>query len=206
MRRSPTFDDSEMKELTDNLAGPDRFDGFRKPFTEIRTAVVDDVQMKKECIATVREFHEKELDLKFADAKLEERCSLALRFYDRVKESMGIDAEISFVDMPRNKLGGYDMDTNSITLNRRCLESDDCEELLNTILHEARHAFQGKCISSPDSVTVNRRIIDVWDYNFAHYIRPEFDHEAYENQEIEKDANYFADSVMRKGTDANYYV
>ena len=38
------------------------------------------------------------------------------------------------------------------------------------------------------------------------HIKPEFDHEAYENQEIEKDANYFADSVMKKGTDAYYYV
>ena len=26
----------------------------------------------------------------------------------------------------------------------------------------------------------------------------------YENQEIEKDANYFADSVMKKGINSNY--
>ena len=32
----------------------------------------------------------------------------------------------------------------------------------------------------------------------------EFDFEAYENQEIEKDANYFADSVMRKGEEYLY--
>ena len=37
-----------------------------------------------------------------------------------------------------------------------------------------------------------------------HYISPEFDFEAYENQEIEKDANYFADSVMKKGTNLIY--
>ena len=36
------------------------------------------------------------------------------------------------------------------------------------------------------------------------YISPCHDFEAYENQEIEKDANYYADSVMKKGMDLNY--
>ena len=76
--------------------------------------------------------------------------------------------------------------------------------MLNTILHESRHAFQNKCIINPDSVTVKNNIIDVWKDNFDNYISPIFDFEAYENQEIEKDANYYADSVMKKGTDLYY--
>lgn len=186
--------------------GLERFDSFRKPFSEFGNPKIDDVQMKKECIGSVREFYQNELDIKYADSGLESRCEIATNFYNEVKKSMGINADISFADMPSNKLGGYDPVTNSIELNRSYLEYDDCSDLLNTILHESRHAFQAKCITSPDSVTVNKKIIDVWGYNFDHYIKPEFDHEAYENQEIEKDANYFADSVMKKGTDAYYYV
>ena len=51
---------------------------------------------------------------------------------------------------------------------------------------------------------VKDNIIDVWKDNFDNYIRPDEDFEAYENQEIEKDANYFADSVMKKGTNPYY--
>lgn len=103
------------------------------------------------------------------------------------------------------ELGGYNPYTNKIELNANYLENPNCEGLLNTILHESRHAFQNKCVEMPDTVTVKNNIIDVWKDNFDNYIKPEYDFEAYENQEIEKDANYFADSVMRKGIDAFTY-
>lgn len=166
--------------------------------------VIDDVEMKKECIGVVKDFYGKELDLTFADNGLEGRCKIASDFYKDVKQSMGIDAELSFVSKSPNDLGGYNPRTNCIELNSNYLEKSDCEDLLNTILHESRHAFQGKCIKSPDSVTVKNNVIDVWKDNFQNYISPCHDFEAYENQEIEKDANYYADSVMKKGMDVNY--
>ncbi len=166
--------------------------------------VIDDVEMKKECIGIVKDFYGKELDLTFADNGLEGRCKIASDFYKDVKQSMGIDAELSFVSKSPNDLGGYNPRTNCIELNSNYLEKSDCEDLLNTILHESRHAFQGKCIKSPDSVTVKNNVIDVWKDNFQNYISPCHDFEAYENQEIEKDANYYADSVMKKGMDVNY--
>lgn len=166
--------------------------------------VIDDVEMKKECIGIVKDFYGKELDLTFADNGLEVRCKIASDFYKDVKQSMGIDAELSFVSKSPNDLGGYNPRTNCIELNSNYLEKSDCEDLLNTILHESRHAFQGKCIKSPDSVTVKNNVIDVWKDNFQNYISPCHDFEAYENQEIEKDANYYADSVMKKGMDVNY--
>ena len=166
--------------------------------------VIDDVEMKKECIGIVKEFYGKELDLSFADTGLEGRCEIATNFYKEVKQSMGIDAELSFVQKLPNDLGGYNPKTNCIELNSNYLEKTDCEGLLNTILHESRHAFQGKCIQNPESVTVKNNVIDVWKDNFQNYISPCYDFEAYENQEIEKDANYYADSIMKKGMDINY--
>ena len=152
----------------------------------------------------VKDFYNEGLDLDYADGGLKCRCEIASNFYDGVKQNMGIDAELCFETKPAHQLGGYNPLTNKIELNSNYLEKADCEDLLNTILHESRHAFQNKCIDSPDSVTVKDNIIDVWKDNFDNYIRPDEDFEAYENQEIEKDANYFADSVMKKGTNPYY--
>ena len=166
--------------------------------------IIDDVSMKKDCIGLVRNFYNEGLDLDYADKGLEGRCEIATSFYNDVKEKMGIDADLSFANKPPYNLGGYDPLTNRIELNSNYLEKADCEDLLNTILHESRHAFQNKCIDTPNSVTVKDNIIEVWRDNFDNYIRPDEDFEAYENQEIEKDANYFADSVMKKGTNPYY--
>lgn len=173
--------------------------GFRS-----ENKVIDDIDMKKNCISLTKNFYAEGLDLKFADNGLEGRCKIICDYFNAVKNEMGIDTDFQFKDMPSNKLGGYDPVTNSIDLNYTALENPDCEGLLNTILHESRHAFQGKCISNPDSVSVKNNIIDVWKDNFSNYIPPEFDFEAYENQEIEKDANYFADSVVKKGINSSY--
>ena len=176
-----------------------------KPLEGIVTKeVIDDVEMKKSCIKLVQDFHNEGLDMDYAEKGLQGRCEIASEFYEEVKERMGIDAELSFVCKPPQDLGGYNPITNTIELNSRYLEKPECEDLLNTILHESRHAFQNKCIVDPDSVTVKSNIIDVWKDNFENYISPFLDFEAYENQEIEKDANYFADSVMKKGTDLYY--
>lgn len=166
--------------------------------------IIDDVSMKKDCIGLVRNFYNEGLDLDYADKGLEGRCEIATSFYNDVKEKMGIDADLTFDSKPPYNLGGYDPLTNRIELNSNYLEKADCEDLLNTILHESRHAFQNKCIDTPNSVTVKDNIIEVWKDNFDNYIRPIEDFEAYENQEIEKDANYFADSVMKKGTNPYY--
>ena len=164
-----------------------------------KNGVLDDVNMKKECISMVKNFYNEGLDLNYADGSLKVRCEIASNFYEGVKNNMGIDAELCFDLKPAYQLGGYNPLTNRIELNSKYLEKEDCEDLLNTILHESRHAFQNKCIDNPNSVSVKDNIIDVWKDNFENYVRPDEDFEAYENQEIEKDANYFADSVMKKG-------
>lgn len=178
---------------------------FTFPWNETKfPKVTDDVEMKKECIELVKDFNREGVDLDFAEKGLEGRCEIASDFYESVKEIMGIDAELCFANMPENVCGGYNSVTNRIELNSRFLEKPDYKDLLNTLLHESRHAFQQKCIDNPESVTVKNNIIDVWKDNMNNYISPEFDFEAYENQEIEKDANYFADSVMRKGEEYLY--
>lgn len=182
------------------------FQDFKFPWEEMKNPerVIDDVEMKKECIELVKDFFNDGLDIKYAESGIEGRCEIAATFFDDVKTRMGVDADFSFAPLPSSNLGGYNPETKSLELNMKYLENPDCSELLNTILHELRHGFQDKCIEAPNSVTVKDNIIGVWKDNFKNYISPTYDFEAYENQEIEKDANYFADSVMRKGMDSLY--
>ena len=189
------------KSTTTEVQSFNPFSEFKLPWSDAPTTsdVIDDVEMKKGCVDVVKNFFNEGQDMDFAEKGLEGRCEIASHFYNEIKQQMGIDAKLEFADMPKNSLGGYDHTTNRMELNSRFLEHNDCQELMNTSLHESRHAFQNKCIQNPDSVTVKQNIIDVWKDNFDNYISPADDFEAYENQEIEKDANYFADSVMKKG-------
>ncbi len=203
VKRLPDHNFSRAIDMSETA---DRFSEVKSTSLELPKTndVIDDVEMKKECIGIVKEFYGKELDLSFADKGLEGRCEIATDFYKEVNQSMGIDAELSFVSKSPNDLGGYNPKTNCIEINSNYLENPECDGLLKTILHESRHAFQRKCIQCPESVTVKNNVIDVWKDNFQNYISPCYDFEAYENQEIEKDANYYADSVMKKGMDLNY--
>lgn len=202
IRRVPDRTFSKAIDIPSTLS----FQDIKQPWNDApnNKEVIDDVNMKKSCIETVRDFYNEGTDIDFAAKGLEGRCEIVLSFYKEIKAHMGIDADFDFVQKPPLELGGYNPDTNKIELNVSFLENPDCENLMNTVLHESRHAFQQKCIENPDSVTVKKNIIGVWKDNFENYITPGYDFEAYENQEIEKDANYFADSVMKKGMDTYY--
>ncbi len=167
---------------------------------------IDDVEMKKNCIETVADFYREGLDEKYAEEGLSGRCEMCMDFYENIKEHMGIDAELTFKDMPEGNLGGFVPKGGKIELNAKMLEDPSCEELLNTLLHESRHAFQECAILEPESVTVSDKVIAAWKENMDNYILSKFDFEAYENQEIEKDANYYADSVMKKGMEKALYA
>ena len=58
----------------------------------------------------------------------------------------------------------------------------------------------------PELSTVSDKVKAAWKENFDHYIRPQDDFVAYENQEIEKDANYFASTTMRDGIEKSQYA
>ena len=180
---------------------------FHFPWHETGEArKIDDVEMKKGCIETVADFYREGLDEEFAEEGLSGRYKMCMDFYEDIKEHMGIDAELSFKDMPEGSLGGFVPGSNKIELNAKLLEDPSCEDLLNTLIHESRHAFQECAVLNPESVTVSNQVIVAWKENMDNYIGSNFDFEAYENQEIEKDANYYADSVMKKGIEKSLYV
>ena len=175
-----------------------------KPFVEVEV-------MEKECTDIVTDFFNERLDSQYAEGSLEERLNIVNDFYDEVKHSMGISAELEFVDMPPYKLGAYSNRSDTISLNSKYLENADCTSLLDTILHESRHAFQHRAIDNPKSVSVDDKTRESWNVNITNYILPIWDFEAYEKQPIEEDANTFAENIMTNGLvnsnhlNGNYY-
>ena len=184
-----------------------KLDRLHSPWHEVPNKVIDDARMKEGCVDLVSKFFNEGKDLDFAEKGLEGRCEIAYQFYVGIKQEMDIDAKLSFdPTMARKELGCYNPANNTIKLNANYLETPDCKDLMNTLLHESRHAFQHRCVKHPESCDVSPKVIEVWKDNQKHYIRPEDDFVAYENQPIEKDANDFADSVMKDGMKQAQYA
>ena len=91
--------------------------------------------------------------------------------------------------------GYYDHDDHSITLNERALTDSvstwDSYDLLETVSHELRHAYQHEAVDHPTDYLVTAETIAAWDYNIDNYIDPDDDYDGYRDQIIEVDARDF---------------
>lgn len=157
---------------------------------------INEGEMRQGCMSIVERYYQEGKFDEYAESGLEGRMHIADSFFNEIRDAMGIDTEFSFVPLPFSMEGGYDPSTNKIELNMNALENPDCSGIFNTILHEARHAFQHKAVSNPDSVSVDNNTIDTWRQNFENYISPWLDYEAYREQPVEADAFDYADNMV----------
>lgn len=63
--------------------------------------------------------------------------------------------------------------------------------LMGTITHELRHAYQHQAVDNPENFVVTEETIDVWETNFDNYISPSTDFDLYQEQPVEVDAREF---------------
>jgi len=120
----------------------------------------------------------------------EEACrNLELRIADK----LGIDntPALDFYEADPYDCGAYDPDKNCIRINKN--NFDDPQEIVDTVAHETRHAYQYQRAMNPELY------IDLlYAYNFTHYISPYVDEDGYLNfidyqdQLIEAEARAFA--------------
>jgi hypothetical protein len=91
--------------------------------------------------------------------------------------------------------GYYTHSSHSVTLNAQALADSvgnwDSYELLETVSHELRHAYQHEAIDHPTDYMVSKETIDIWKKNFKNYIRSGTDYSGYRNQPVEVDARDF---------------
>ena len=86
---------------------------------------------------------------------------------DKISEMLGLKErpDISYYDADKNDCGVYNQATHSVELNRSLL--NDPDELIDTIAHELRHAYQHQKAMIPES-----ELDLLYRVNFDNYISP----------------------------------
>lgn len=99
-----------------------------------------------------------------------------------------------------NVVGGYNDSTHSVLVDLDSLENDSAYELLDTILHEARHAYQHSLISLYHAVPEYKQLlvfkeVQQYDAEFSNYTHGSSDEtfDDYYYQACEEDARSYAD-------------
>lgn len=94
-----------------------------------------------------------------------------------------------------NTAGYFDLENKTIGLNIDILMCNDgrlLRDIVDTIIHECRHAFQYKAIEFPEECGVDPNTALEWLNNFTHYISPQINFRRYYYQPVEYDARNFA--------------
>jgi len=91
--------------------------------------------------------------------------------------------------------GYYTHGRHRVTLNEQALADNvgswDSYELLGTVAHELRHAYQHEAVDHPTRFQVSQETIDIWRNNFRNYISSDDGYEQYRQQPVEVDAREF---------------
>ena len=94
----------------------------------------------------------------------------------------------------------YNMDTLYNTYRdfvaTMLLEEDDPRRTIRTLLHEARHAFQHFAVEHPWRAKPDESNVYSWEFNIENYIKSEVDFDMYRSQDIEADADAFAERIV----------
>lgn len=137
----------------------------------------------------------------YEEASVEQRAEYMKEFHDSFNEKTGYMNNLHFCEgMNTGNLGAFNPFTKQIDLNVDLLKDADPQEVMETIMHESRHAYQDFAVNHPEQVSVDIETIQTWASNFTYYIRPEYDFEAYENQPVEADANEFSERMFYEGS------
>jgi len=98
--------------------------------------------------------------------------------------------------MSENEFGGFN--GSEIRINQNHMMGDQpVEEMVDTVVHEGRHAFQDYAVNNPGVVSDNA-VVNQWGDNLqpGNYLNAnEYGQAAYENQPIEADAFSYAEQI-----------
>ncbi|RYX83577.1 hypothetical protein EON83_14355 [bacterium] len=97
-----------------------------------------------------------------------------------------------------NIYGGYDAQKGSIALNEDFIRGASPREIIETIVHTGRHAYQAYAMRNP-AFHPNPDEVGRWRINNLYYLHADvWGDEAYRNQPVEKDAFAYTEAVMRR--------
>ncbi len=131
-------------------------------------------------------------------ATIEERKEILKSFMNRVAAVYGVSvvSTINFFSAGPNSRGYYTHDNRTVSINEEYLSRRDSYQIMNTVIHELRHAYQHSAVDDPSSYNVSPETIRIWEHN----LKPEnykstskgYTYEEYVSQPVEWDAKNFA--------------
>ena len=133
------------------------------------------------------------------NATIEERKEILKSFMNRVAAIYGVSivSSINFLNnVPDRTRGYYTHDNRTVSINEEYLSRRDSYQIMNTVIHELRHAYQHSAVDDPSSYNVSPETIRIWEHN----LKPENykstskgdTYEEYVSQPVEWDAKNFA--------------
>ena len=149
---------------------------------------------------------------KFGDSVVEtlrtasnkQRVDMMDEFAKDLAQLYGLDIDIDITVDQVSACGFYSWDSKKAVFNIALLMVDGnhenfaafVREVLDTIIHELRHAVQHKATVDHDFWNVGEERAKAWQDNMSNYIRPNVDARGYAKQPVEADAVTFAGQVM----------
>ena len=99
-------------------------------------------------------------------------------------------------DAPPGQSGYFYGPENAVYVAFGSLERDGAPEVVATVAHEARHAYQLWCVNHPGAHG-DAAEVEAWRRNMSNYVGPAVDERAYFAQPVEVDAYAFEEAVER---------
>lgn len=160
-----------------------------------------DAAMKKELYKVLQD--EKYSESNWDNSTLEQRKQILQDYMDEVIKIYGLQKVNSKINWDSSLTytansvtwGQYTDGNHTVTINESVLSDRystwDSYDLLETISHELRHAYQHEAVNDPTRFMVSKETIDIWKKNFDNYISSSTDYQKYRNQPVEVDARDF---------------
>ncbi|MBR0208939.1 MAG: hypothetical protein IJQ43_08580 [Oscillospiraceae bacterium] len=121
-------------------------------------------------------------------ASIEQRKAMLQAYMQRVAEIYGVTvaSEIVFYNGERGSRGAYSPGENCVRINENYLSRSDSYQIMQTMIHEMRHAYQHAAVEHPESYIVSAETIAAWEQNFK-----------WENYKSQQKGNTYAEYVSQ---------
>lgn len=136
------------------------------------------------------------------NASNKQRVDMIEDFAKELAVAYGLDVEIDII-LSNELCGAYQPSNKKLMFNIVTLmnaEADEFEynarDIIDTIIHELRHAVQHKAVAEPGFWNVDEERRRIWAENINNYISYQVDVRGYAHQPIEADSVTFAGAVM----------
>lgn len=106
-----------------------------------------------------------------------------------------VSPNINFFSGNQSTRGTYSHFRKMVSINENYLTRSDSYQIMQTVIHEMRHAYQHAAVEEPDSYEVSAETIKQWKNNFASYKSTDdgkTTYSQYVSQPVEYDAKNFA--------------